>query len=102
MNSVNDFASLAKNPAGALSGSLEEPAKTDLDRGPQIALRSDGAFILSIEDVPPHVNLDHRPKWTGVILSGDEIKLLKARLANAEAELAAHVVAQMSHKDDPK
>ena len=56
------------------------------------------ALLLSIEDMPKHIDLSRRKLWTGVVLEGDEIALASERIAHADADVAAHLVVHLSRK----
>lgn len=58
---------------------------------PAMALRSDGAVLLSIAHVDAGVDLSAREHWIGVVLTGSEVDDARARISEACDEAAGLV-----------
>ena len=101
MKTVNDSHEAAKNSTGVSSVTGAPRPVLGVPLPPQLAVRSDGAVLLSVKDIPPHVDLKQRQIWTAIVLSSSEMDLAAPRVANADAEIATHLIAHLSRKDVP-
>ena len=104
MTTVQDPSSLANNLSEVVLSERDVSLIRERLRAPRLALRSDGAWILSVDELPAGTDFTKREVWTGIVLTEAERELLKRRLANAEAEAAALLagrIAKPPSDDDP-
>jgi hypothetical protein len=61
--------------------------------GPPLAMRNDGALLLSVEHFGSK-SIEGRETWTAVVLNRDEVNLVRERSENYAQETAAMLVAR--------
>lgn len=64
---------------------------------PQMAIRMDGAVLLSIEDIGDR-DLTGRETFTGIVLRSNEIGPLRSRVNDAAAGAAAEIGSKLSKR----
>ena len=80
--------------------SNEPPSERPDASRPVLAVRSDCAVLLSIEDLGPQ-ELQGRTLWTGMVLTPEEVEVLRSKAINAEHETAARVISALRKRGKP-
>ena len=79
------------------SSDSEESSKKAVDLPPQLAIRSDGVFLLSTRDMANR-DLSGRTVWTCIDATPDEAAQLRLCGVNVEQEVASKLIAKLPRK----
>ena len=85
------------SPASSPPPPSAEDAGVDEGPAPQLAIRSDGAILLSIEELGNR-DLTGLTLWTAVVLPNEKAAFARERTANSAQETAAHLAGRFPLK----
>lgn len=97
-----DQSSIGGQHLASSSSSLppyEGEDQTDEGPSPQLAIRSDGAVLLSIEDLGK-LDLSRYTVWTAIVVPAEEAMFARERGADVAQEIAAKLAGRLLKKRD--